>query len=74
MEVAGGGALAGVAVEEGDGAFDSLNFLGIVLTWAIKSFTELTECTEKNNKNSVISAGSVREKKGHSMNNFISKV
>jgi len=33
---------------------------GIDLSWAIISLAELTECTEKNNKNPVISAGSVR--------------
>jgi len=50
-------------------SFDSLHFLGVILTRAIKFLTpvpfpeatgqaELTEYTEKNNKNSVISAGS----------------
>ena len=34
----------------------------IALTWAIYSLTEPTEYTEKNQKNTVISAGSARER------------
>ena len=34
----------------------------MVITWAIRSLTEPTECAEKNQKNSVISAGSARAK------------
>jgi hypothetical protein len=34
--------------------------LGMALTWAILSLTEFTENAEKNQKNSVISAGSAR--------------
>jgi hypothetical protein len=39
-----------------------LEFLGMALTGAVSSLTELTEYAEDNQKHSVISAGSARER------------